>query len=60
MIKERTEEKLILKYVRDILHATSAEELKDIDNHVTFNDDVSITGYAIIMNVITIKEETLK
>ena len=60
MIKERTEEKLILKYVRDILHATSTEELKDIDNHVTFNDDVSITGYAIIMNVITIKEETLK
>lgn len=55
-----TSERLLLKYVRDILHAKSIEELKDIDHDVTYDDNVSTTGYAIIMNVINIKEEVLK
>ena len=57
---DMTSERLLLKYVRDILHAKSIEELKDIDRDVTYDDNVSTTGYAIIMNVINIKEEVLK
>lgn len=60
MIKSRTDEKLLLKYMRDISHARSKKELEDIDNTVTYDDDVSTTGYAILMIAIQIREEALK
>ena len=59
MIVNRSDEKLLHKYVRDIMKAESKDKLKIIDNIITYDDDVSVRGYAILMDVIKIKEETL-
>lgn len=59
MIKSRTDEKLLLKYMRDISHARSKKELEDIDNTATYDDDVSTKVYAVLMIAIQIKEEAL-
>lgn len=55
-----TNERLMLKYMRKIKHAESKDELSDIDNAITWDDDVSTTGYAILMIAIQIREEALK
>lgn len=55
-----TNERLMLKYMRKIKHAVNKDELSDIDNAITWDDDVSTTGYAILMTAIQIREEALK
>lgn len=55
-----TNEKLMLKYMRKIKHAVNKDELSDIDDAITWDDDVSTTGYAILMTAIQIREEALK
>lgn len=55
-----TNERLTLKYMRKIKHAESKDELSDIDNAITWDDDVSTTGYAVLMTAIQIREEALK
>lgn len=55
-----TNERLMLKYMSEIKHAESKDELSDIDNAITWDDNVSTTGYAILMTAIQIKEEALK
>ena len=54
-----TDEKILLGYVKAIKHATT-EELKDLDNEITWNDDLTIRGYALLMNVIDMRKEMLK
>ena len=54
-----TNERLMLKYMRKIRHAVNKDELSDIDNAITWDDDVSTTGYAILMTAIQIREEAL-
>ena len=60
MIRSDTNDRLLLKYTQRIKRVKTAEELKDIDNEITFNDDISVAGYAVLMNVIILKEETLR
>lgn len=60
MITSRTSEKLILEYVKRIRKAKDAEELRSIDNEITFDDNISVKGYATLMNVIDIKKAALK
>ena len=60
MVKSDTNDRLLLKYVHRIMDAKTAEELKDIDNEITFNDDISVAGYGLLMDVIILKEETLR
>ena len=60
MVADTTTERLILKYMRTIKHAESKDELSAIDNDITWNDDVSTVGYAILMTAIQIREEALK
>ena len=60
MIASKTDEKLMLEYVKRILHADNEYAIFEIDNEVTFDDGVSTTGYAILMNVIDMRKETLK
>ena len=55
-----TNERLMLKYMRMIKHAESKDELSDIDNVITWDDDVSTTGYAVLMTAIQIRKEALK
>lgn len=55
-----TNERLMLKYMRKIRHAVNKDELSDIDDAITWDDDVSTTGYAILMTAIQIREEALK
>lgn len=54
-----TDEKILLGYVKAIKHAT-AEKLKDLDNEITCNDDITISGYALLMNVIDMRKEMLQ
>lgn len=54
-----TDEKILLGYVKAIKRAT-AEELIDLDNEITWNDDLTIRGYALLMNVIDMRKEMLK
>lgn len=60
MITSRTDEKLILEYVKRIRKAKDSDELRNIDNEITYDDNISVKGYAILMNVIDIKKEALK
>ena len=60
MLVSRTEEKLILECVRKIKKAKDSEELRNIDNEITYDDNISVKGYAILMNVIDIKKEALR
>ena len=60
MITIRTDEKLILEYVERIRKAKGSRELKDIDNEITYDDNISVRAYAILKNVIDIKKEALK
>lgn len=60
MITSRTDEKLILEYVKRIRKVKGSGELKDIDNEITYDDNISIKAYAILMNVIDIKKEALR
>lgn len=60
MITSRTDEKLILEYVKRIRKTKDSDELRNIDNEITYDDNVSVKGYAILMNVIDIKKEALK
>ena len=60
MITSRTDEKLILECVRRIKKAKDSDELRNIDNEITYDDNISVKGYAILMNVIDIKKESLK
>lgn len=60
MVVETTSERLLLDYIKAILKATTKEELNSIDDDITYDDDVSTKGYGILMNVINLKEETLK
>ena len=60
MITSRTDEKLILECVRRIKKAKDSDELRNIDNEITFDDNISVKGYAILMNVIDIKKEALR
>ena len=60
MLVSRTEEKLILECVRRIKKAKDSDELRNIDNEITYDDNISVKGYAILMNVIDIKKESLK
>ena len=55
-----TDERLMLKYVRKIRDAKTEDELYDIDHDITWNDDISTTGYAVLMNVIDIRKEALR
>lgn len=60
MVASRTDEKLILECIRRIKKAKDSDELRNIDNEITYDDNISVTGYAILMNVIDIKQETLR
>lgn len=60
MMVADTDERLMLKYVRKIRDAKTKDELYDIDHDITWNDDISTTGYAVLMNVIDIREEALR
>lgn len=60
MVASRTDEKLILEYVKRIRKAKDSDELRNIDNEITYDDNISVKGYAILMNVIDIKKEALK
>lgn len=60
MLVSRTEEKLILECVRRIKKAKDSDELRNIDNEITYDDNISVKGYAILMNVIDIKKEALR
>ena len=60
MVVSRTDEKLILECVRRIKKAKDSDELRNIDNEITFDDNISVKGYAILMSVIDIKKEALK
>lgn len=60
MLVNRTEEKLILECVRKIKRAKDSDELRNIDNEITYDDNISVKGYAILMNVIDIKKEALR
>ena len=60
MITSRTDEKLILEYVERIRKAKGSRELKDIDNEITYDDNISVRAYAILKNVIDIKKEALR
>lgn len=60
MITSRTDEKLILEYVKRIRKTKDSDELRNIDNEITYDDNVSVKGYAILMNVIDIKKEALR
>lgn len=60
MITSRTDEKLILEYVKRIRKTKDSDELRNIDNEITYDDNISVKGYAILMNVIDIKKEALK
>ena len=60
MITSRTDEKLILECVRRIKKAKDSDELRNIDNEITFDDNISVKGYAILMSVIDIKKEALR
>lgn len=60
MVASRTDEKLILEYVKRIRKAEDSDELRNIDNEITYDDNISVKGYAILMNVIDIKKEALK
>ena len=54
-----TDENILLGYVKAIKHAT-AEELKNLDDEITWSDDLTIRGYALLMNVIDMRKEMLK
>ena len=60
MMVADTDERLMLKYVRKIRDAKTEDELYDIDHDITWNDDISTTGYAVLMNVIDIRKEALR
>lgn len=60
MVASRTDEKLILEYVKRIRKAKDSDELRNIDNEITYDDNISVKGYAILMNVIDIKKEALR
>lgn len=60
MVASRTDEKLILEYVKRIRKAEDSDELRNIDNEITYDDNISVKGYAILMNVIDIKKEALR
>lgn len=60
MITSRTDEKLILEYVKRIRKTKDSDELRNIDNEITYDDNISVKGYAILMNVIDIKKEALR
>ena len=60
MVVSRTDEKLILEYVERIRKAKGPRELKDIDNEITYDDNISVRAYAILKNVIDIKKEALR
>lgn len=55
MVASRTDEKLILEYVKRIRKAKDSDELRNIDNEITYDDNISVKEYAILMNVIDIK-----
>lgn len=59
MVASRTDEKLILEYVKRIRKAKDSDELRNIDNEITYNDNISVKEYAILMDVIDIKKEAL-
>lgn len=60
MVVSRTDEKLIFEYVKKIKRAEDFEELRGIDHEITYDDNVSVKGYATLLNVIDIKKEALK
>ena len=60
MVVSRTDEKLILECVRRIKKANDSDELRNIDNEITYDDNISVKGYAILMSVIDIKKEALR
>ena len=60
MVVSRTDEKLILEYVKRIRKAEDFEELWGIDHEITYDDNISVKGYATLMNVIDIKKEALR
>lgn len=60
MVASRNDEKLILEYVKRIRKAEDSDELRNIDNEITYDDNISVKGYAILMNVIDIKKEALR
>lgn len=60
MVVSRTDEKLILEYVKRIRKAEDFEELRGIDHEITYDDNISVKGYATLMNVIDIKKEALR
>ena len=60
MLVSRTDEKLILECVRRIKKAKDSDELRNIDNEITYDDNISVKGYAILMTVIDIKREALR
>ena len=55
MVASRTDEKLILEYVKRIRKAKDSDELRNIDNEITYDDNISVKEYVILMNVIDIK-----
>ena len=55
MVASRTDEKLILEYVKRIRKAKDSDELRNIDNEITYDDNISVKEYAILMNIIDIK-----
>lgn len=55
MVASRTDEKLILEYVERIRKAKDSDELRNIDNEITYDDNISVKEYVILMNVIDIK-----
>ena len=60
MVVSRTEEQLMLECVRRIKKAKDLDELRNIDDEIVYDDNISVKGYAILMTVIDIKREALR